>query len=78
MTMTELAKEYRDSAAMIKERMTTLRQRLETEELCEMDKLRLRIRIDTLAAIFRETNEAAVYMERYYDRRYKKNGRFTV
>lgn len=78
MKLADLAAEYRQSAAMLKERIAYLRHRLSTEELCNMDKLRLRIRIETLSSIFRETSEAAVFMERYYDRRYKKNGRFTV
>lgn len=78
MTLSELAAQYRGSAAAIKERINLLRRSLEIDGLCQMEKLRLRIRIDTLASLCREANETALYLERYYDRRYRKNGRFTV
>ena len=78
MTLEELAKEYRYSAALLKNRIETLRETSKDASLCEMEKLRLRIRIGTLQSLLRETNEAAVYMEHYYDRRYKKHGRFAI
>ena len=78
MTLSELAAQYRGSAAAIKERINLLRRSLEIDGLCQMEKLRLRIRIDTLSSLCREANETALYLERYYARRYRKNGRFTV
>ena len=78
MTMTELALEYRRSGLLLKTRIAELRQKLKTEEMCEMDKFRLRGRIDTLVKIEREVNEIAVFLERYYERGRRKNGRYTV
>ena len=78
MKMQELAVEYRESAALIRGRIAELRDTLQAGGLCEMEKLRLRIRIETLSSIFREVSETAVFMEKYYDRRYRKNGRYTV
>ena len=78
MNLTDLAAEYRDSAALIRERVMCLRRTLVEEPMCETEKLRMRLRIDKLNSIFRETSEAALFMERYYDRRYRKNGRFTI
>ena len=78
MNMQELAMEYRESAALIRGRITELKSELQAGGMCEMEKLRLRIRIETLGSIYREVSETAVFMEKYYDRRYKKNGRYTV
>ena len=78
MTMIELAKEYRESGQLLKERIAELRLRLKTEKLCEMEKFRLRGRIDTLVRMERDVNEVAVVMERYYERGRKKNGRYSI
>ncbi len=78
MTMNELAREYRQSALLLKTRIAELRHQLLTKNLCEMDKFRLRGRIDTLSKMEREMNEIAVVLERYYDRRFKRNGRYSV
>jgi hypothetical protein len=76
--MVELAKEYRLGAAALKERVSTLRVYLRETQMCEMERMRLRARIATLGTMCREMNEAAVCMERYYDRRYRRNERFTI
>ena len=78
MTLIELSKQYRQNAGIIKERVDMLKKQLETENLCQMDKLRLRVRIDRLLSIMRETNETALYLERYYDRKKRKNGRLAI
>ena len=78
MTLSEMAAEYRQSAALLKGRITELRARLETGGMCEMEKLRLRIRIETLEAMYRETSEVAVNLERYYDRGHRRSARLTV
>ena len=78
MTMNELAKEYRRSAVLLKNRITELKKQLAKGNMCEMDKFRLRGRIDTLSKMERDMNEIAVVLERYYDRRYKRNGRYSV
>ena len=78
MEMLELAKEYRESAAMLKWRIGELKESLGKDKMCEMEKLRLRRRIDILLNMYHDTNETAMVMERYYDRRYKRNGRFSI
>lgn len=76
--MIELAVEYRAEGLRLKERIQELNVQLRQPGLREMDKFRLRGRIDTLAAMYREVNEAAYTMEHYYDRRYRRNGRYTI
>ncbi|MBE6949520.1 MAG: hypothetical protein E7456_06710 [Ruminococcaceae bacterium] len=78
MTMIELAKEYRQSGLLLKKRIAELRKLLAKGDLCEMEKFRLRGRIDTLASMERDMNEIAVVLEKYYDRRYKRNGRYSI
>ena len=78
MTMIELAKEYRESGQLLKNRILELRYKLKTEDLCEMEKFRLRGRIDALKKMERDVNEIAVVLERYYERGRKKNGRYSV
>ena len=78
MKMAELAAEYRESAAALAKRVGELRAELRRPGLREMDKLRLRRRIDALLAMYRDTRDAAVVMEHYYDRGYRLNGRYTL
>lgn len=78
MTMKELAVEYRESAALLKARVGALQERLGAPGLREMDKLRLRGRICTLQSMYRDVTEAAVVMEHYYDRGYRRNERYTI
>lgn len=66
MELSKLAAEYRLSAAPIKERIAFLQNRLKTDKMCEMDRLRLRSRIDTLYTMYRQALETAAYLERYY------------
>ena len=78
MTLSQLAEEYRYSSSLVRDRIEHLKSRLDNEPMCNMDKLRLRIRIEKLSSIMRQDNETALFLERYYDRRFKKNARFTV
>ena len=78
MTLEELAAEYRDCAVLLRDRITLLRSRLSSEGICEMEKFRLRGRIAALEGMYRDVREIAVVMERYYDRGYKRNGRYLV
>jgi len=69
MTLKELAADYRKSAALLKERIAELRAQIEDgKDLCEMDKFRLRGRIDTLTAMYHETSLTAYTLERYYEK----------
>ncbi len=78
MTLSEMAAEYRASASLLRGRITELRSQLDNGGMCEMDKLRLRLRIDALETMFRETSEVAVNLERYYDRGHRRSARLTV
>ena len=78
MKMSELAVQYRENANAIKERISLLRELYGSGELSEMEKYRLGVRIGTLYTIMRETNETAAYIEHYYDRGRRHNGRFAV
>ena len=77
MTMLRLAEEYRKSAQMIKSRIDELKAKLLSSR-CETEKYKLRSRIADLSHIMRETNETAVFLERYYNKEYHKNDRFTI
>ena len=78
MTLNELAAEYRAGAALIKTRIAELNDRLHDKTLCEMEKFRLRGRILMLESMFRDAQETALVMEKYYDREYRCNARYRV
>ena len=71
MTLYDLAAQYRESAELLRGRITELSDTLKTTPMSETEKLRLRIRVDTLRRLFRDTSLTAVRLERYYDRRRK-------
>lgn len=76
MTLLEMAAEYRRNCALLKERMDLLRRGLAGEE--DPAALQaLRRRLEELTVLYREGREVALHMERYYDRRYYKDGKFT-
>lgn len=66
MTLSEMAVEYRKSAELLRSGLKKLRLRLETENLCEMDRLRLRRKILQLETMLRDTTATAFYLENYY------------
>ena len=77
MTMLELAIQYRSSAETLSERIVALQiLRRKTQDLGEQ--CRLAARIEMLSTMQRENRELAVLMERYYDRGYHKNGKYTL
>jgi len=78
MQLNHLAAEYRDSAALLKERICQLKDNITVGNYCEMEKMRLRRRIDILSTMQRDTSEIALYLERYYDRRYPHRGKFSI
>ena len=76
MTLVEMAAEYRCNCALLRARIDQLKAMLR----CEADPLAaqsLRQRLADLTALYREGREVALHMERYYDRRYYKDGKFT-
>ena len=77
MTLKELAVEYRAQVAVIRARIRELEAaREETED--EREKSQLENRIWILTAIWRDTRDQAVLMERYYERGYRRNARYTL
>ena len=77
MTLLEMSVYYADSVALIRTRMAELRaaERAETDPDAAR---RLRLRIETLRPLLRETRELAVLTARYYDRSYHKHEKYTL
>ena len=68
MLLKELANEYRESAAMLTERMKELKEQIADKNICEMERMRLRRRVDMLRTMYYDTVKLAKYMEGYYVR----------
>lgn len=77
MRLIELAAEYRESARLLKERIQELRALIQDDKDMP-DNQRIKMRIKALRSMYRETTEIAVLLEKYYDREYKRNARFTI
>ena len=77
MTLLEMSLYYADSAVLIRTRIAELRaaERAETDPDAAR---RLRLRIETLRPLLRETRELAVLTARYYDRSYHKHEKYTL
>ena len=76
MTLFELSREYRESAAALRGRIAELRAlcpALDREE-----RIRTDARLRMLMTMWREARDLAVLCERYYDRGYRRNGRYTI
>ena len=70
MTLQELSVEYRAHAQALELRI----HQTEDPEVC----FQLRDRIRLLSIMLREARELAVLTERYYDRRYRRNAKYTI
>ncbi len=77
MTLRELSVEYRAHARLLDLRISQLNARLE-ECRDEGERCQLQERIHMLSTMLREARELAVLTERYYDRGYRRNARYTV
>ena len=66
MTLSEMAVEYRKSAALCRDRLAKLNHDLRYGKMCEMDRLRLRRKALQLEAMLRDTAATAKYLENYY------------
>ena len=75
MTLLELSVQYRAQARVLQGRIRELRQQ---QSLDPGQKDRLEGRIWILSALWRETRDQAVLLERYYERGYRRNGRYTL
>lgn len=76
MTLLRMAAGYRRSADLIRLRIVALKEAARTAEPEERGRLEQRIR--DLQALHRDTREVALILERYYDRRYHRNERYTL
>lgn len=77
MTLLHMAASYRRSGDLIRLRIIALRDAAKTSEDPD-ERSRLEQRIRDLTALYRDTREIAQVLERYYDRRYHKNERYTL
>ena len=77
MTLKELAVSYRDNARWLGFRIAQLKDLLEkTEDPRERGQLEERIKM--LTTMRREAQEIAVLCERYYERGYRRNAKYTI
>lgn len=76
MTLFELSKDYRAHANALQGRITELKAHYPIAP--EWEKPGLEERIRMLSAMWREARDIAVLCERYYERGYRRNGRYTL
>ena len=77
MTLREMSVEYRAQAQALRGRMQELEKAWkQTEDPAERDNLEGRIW--TLEVLWRETRDQAVLLERYYERGYHRNEKYTL
>lgn len=77
LTLKELAVSYRDSARWLGFRIAQLQELLDnTEDPRERGQLEERIKM--LSTMRREAREIAVLCERYYERGYRRNAKYTI
>ena len=76
-TLLRMAASYRQSGDLIRLRIIALRDAAKTSDDPD-ERSRLEQRIRDLNALYRDTREIALVLERYYDRRYHKNERYTL
>ena len=77
MTLKELSVEYRAHAQALEGRIRLLECRLAADGDGE-ERRRLEERIRLLSVMLREARELAVLTERYYDRGYHRNAKYTI
>lgn len=77
MTLLELSVEYRAHARELDFRICQLQAVLERTEN-EDQRLMLNERIHMLSTMLREARELAVLTERYYERGYRRNAKYTL
>ena len=77
MTLLELSVEYRAHARALDFRICQLQAVLERTEN-EDQRLMLQERIHMLSTMLREARELAVLTERYYERGYRRNAKYTL
>ncbi len=75
-SLAEMARDYRRSGDLIRLRIADLKDR--TRKAAPAEKLMLERRICTLTTMYHDTQEIALVLERYYDRRYRKNAKYSL
>lgn len=77
MTLLRMAADYRHSGDLIRLRIAALKEaQKQTRDLREKEQYEMRIQ--ALSAMYRDTREVALVLERYYDRRYHGNERYRL
>ena len=76
MSLLRMAASYRRGGDLIRLRIAALREAEKTAGPEEKQRLEMRIR--DLSVLYRETREIARVLERYYDRRYHNDERYTL
>jgi hypothetical protein len=66
MMLYDLAQEYLRGAELLRQRIGMLNTEEKNGGLCDMELMRLRIRRDTLRAMYYEAKRTAKYLENYY------------
>ena len=77
MTLAELSLEYRAHAQALDLRICQLEYLLENTGSADRRR-QLQDRIRMLSVMLREARELAVFTERYYDRGYRRNAKYTI
>ena len=76
MTLIEISVEYRTQATVLRQRLKELQAQLPQLDQDQRSTMEDRIRV--LAVMWREARDLAVLCERYYDRGYRRNGKYTL
>lgn len=76
MTLRELSKEYKRNEEALRQRVKELQGALPSLDREERSRAEDRLRI--LTAMQREARELGALCERYYDRGYRRNGKYTL
>ena len=77
MTLQELSTQYRREATVLRSRIVELRQKQRAQP-DSAQRTGLEGRIRPLEEMWRENRDIAVLLERYYERGYRRNGRYTL
>ena len=77
LTLQEMSVEYRAQANVLQERIRSLEE-ARSQAKTQGERAQLSSRIWDLQVIWRETRDLAVLLERYYERGYRRNARYTL
>ncbi len=77
MTLLQLSVEYRTNSKVLSDRIALLQQDMSQMRSWD-DRCRMEARIHTLSTMQREAREIAVLLERYYERGYRRNVKYTI